>query len=116
MRCMMRNKRKIYICNRYIAGNINKYHEPKIVYINYQYTNSDSDLIGLGLDFPKYIRIKADLKDTDFFKTGDRVYIGIEPNTNFDGLCKDANYEVDSDPIISLNSIEITLKKLSGKK
>ena len=50
------------------------------------------------------------------FNANDRVYIGILPNEPFDELCKDANYEVDSDPIISLNVAEITLKKLSGKK
>ena len=116
MRCLERNKREIYICNRYQDGLISKYKKPIPFYTNYQYTNSEGDLIALGLDFPMYIRIKGDINDLSKFHANDRVYIGIKPSVPFDELCKDANYEVDSDPIISLNSIEVTLKKLSGKK
>lgn len=115
MRCLDRNKRNILVCNQYQAGNIMLFAEPKSISINYQATNSDSDLIALGVDYPMYIRIKADIEQASNFITGDRVYIYVTP-TNFDGLCKDADYEVDSDPIISLNSIEVTLKRLSGKQ
>ena len=116
MRSLRRNKPEIYICTRYQAGLISKYKKPIPLMEHYQYTNSEGDLIALGLDFPMYIRIKADIKDLQLFHANDRVYIGITPSIPFDELCKDANYEVDSDPIVSLNSIEVTLKKLSGKK
>lgn len=116
MRCMERNKRKLYVCNRYEEDGISKYSEPLGLELNYQTTNSEGDLIALGEDFPMYMRIKADLEYKDNFNAEDRVYINIEPSEPFDPLCRDANYEVDSDPIISLNSIEVTLKKLSGKK
>ena len=115
MRCLDRNKRTIYVCEKYVDNNITKFNDPKKIDINYQYTNSDGDLIAFGKDFPMYIRIKADVSDAHKFKAGDRFYIGIEPNKTFDVLAKDANYEIDSDPIVSLNSVEITLKKLSGK-
>ena len=39
MRSLMRNKRKIYICNRYQDGLIAKYKNPISLMINYQYTN-----------------------------------------------------------------------------
>lgn len=116
MRCLQRNKRNIKLCNCYQDGYITKFTEPKDILINYQATNSEGDLIALGMDFPKYIRIKADISYRDMFHANDRVYISIEPSKPFDTLCKDADYEVDSDPIISLNSIEITLKRLSGKE
>ena len=115
MRSMIRNKRKLYLCNRYQEGLITKYGEPIELDVNYQATNSEGDLIALGLNFPMYIRIKTDLDVGAMFKANDRVYINTEPSATFDGLCKDADYEVDSDPIMSLNSAEITLKKLSGK-
>lgn len=115
MRCMRRNKRKLYLCNHYQDGLITKYGQPIELNINYQATNSEGDLITLGLDFPMYMRIKTDLDVGTMFNAKDRIYINIEPSANFDGLCKDADYEVDSDPILSLNSTEITLKKLSGK-
>lgn len=116
MRCLQRNKRLLYVCEHYQDGYITKFKEPKEVLINYQATNSEGDLIALGMDFPKYIRIKTDLLEANTFHAEDRVYISIEPPQPFDELCKSADYEVDSDPIVSLNSIEITLKRLSGKE
>ena len=116
MRCLLRNKRTLYLCTRYQDGNIAKFNEPETIDINYQPTNSDGDLIALGLDFPMYMRIKADLQMGTKFHAKDRVYINKKPNSeDFDVLCKDADYEVMSEPIISLNSVEIDLKKLSGK-
>jgi len=117
MRCLKRNKRTIYLCEEYQDGEISKFHEPQEIKINYQSTNSDSDLIALGLDFPKYMRIKADLKYANTFHPKDRVYIKNKPQTKpFDVLCKDADYEVDADPRVSLNVVEVTLKRLSGKE
>lgn len=130
MRCLKRNKRVIYLCKEYQDGDIAKYHEPQKIKINYQATNSDGDLIALGLDFPKYIRIKADLKYANTFHPKDRIYVNAVPTTTklttivdgvekeietYDELCKGADYEVDSDPIVSLNVVEITIKRLSGK-
>lgn len=115
MRCLNRNKRTIYVCEKYVDNNITKFNNPKKIDINYQYTNSDGDLIAFGKDFPMYIRIKGDLNDLKNFHREDRVYVNITPAKPFNPLCKDANYEVDSDPIVSLNQIEVTLKRLSGK-
>ena len=115
MRSLVRNKRKLYLCKEYQDGEISKFQEPIELKVNYQATNSEGDLIALGMDFPMYIRIKTDTRFSGVFKAGDRVYINAVPSISFDPLCKDADYEVDSDPIVSLNTIEITLKKLSGK-
>ena len=52
------------------------------------------------------MRIKADLKYKNTFHPKDRVYIKNKPDTeNFNVLCKDADYEVDTDPIVSLNVV-----------
>ena len=115
MRCLQRNKRKLYWCSEYQDGNLSKYKDPVELTLNYQATNSEGDLIALGMDFPMYIRIKADISHKDKFKAGDRFYINHEPAKPFDVLCKDADYEIDSDPIVSLNVVELTLRKLSGK-
>ena len=134
LRCLKRNKRTIYLCQEYQDGDIRKFHNPIKIKVNYQATNSDGDLIALGLDFPKYMRIKSDLKYANTFHPKDRVFIKASPistrkitvtNNNgteerdeeyFDVLCKNADYEVDSDPRVSLNVVEITLKRLSGKE
>lgn len=119
MRCLKRNKRLLYLCKEYQDGNIRKFDKPLPIKINYQATNSDGDLIALGLDYPMYIRIKADLEYANTFHPKDRIYIKNIPETDdekFDALCKDADYEVDVDPIVSLNFVEIRLKRLSGKE
>ena len=49
------------------------------------------------------------------FKNKDRVYVYVKPNLlNFDEMCHDADYEVDGDPIITLNDGEVMLTRLSG--
>lgn len=116
MRCLRRNKRLLYLCTHYQDNKTMKFHNPESILMNYQATNSEGDLIMLGLDFPMYMRIKTDINIGTKFHAKDRVYINNKPNEyTFDDLCKDADYEVTSDPIISLNSAEINLKKLSGK-
>lgn len=115
MRCLARNKRKLFVCNEYQENEISKFKRPIEVLVNYQATNSEGDLIALGMDFPMYVRIKTDIIHKNIFHAGDRVYINSKPSDPFDELCKDADYEVNSDPIVSLNVVEITLKKLSGK-
>ena len=115
MRCLERNKRVLYVCKQYQDGMLTKYEAPIELYVNHQVTNSEGDLIALGMEYPMYVRIKTDLEMYSKFHAGDRVYINIEPTEPFDGLCKDANYEVDSEPIASLNVIEVTLKRLSGR-
>ena len=115
MRCLQRNKRSIYLCNQYEENGIRLFTKPKLIKINYQSTNSDSDLIALGMEYPMYARIKADLEYKDIFHTGDRVFINT-PIEKYDELGKEADYQVDSEPIISLNSVEVTLKKLSAKQ
>lgn len=117
MRCLKRNKRVLYLCTTYQDGNIRKFNKPVEIKLNHRVTNSEEDLIALGLDYPKYVRIKADLKYANTFHPKDRVYIKHKPNEeNFDVLCKDADYEVEGDPIVSLNVVEVTLKRLSGKE
>lgn len=115
MRCLQRNKRTLYLCSEYQEGDISRFRKPVKLNVNYQATNSEGDLIALGMDFPMYIRIKTEANLAEMFKAGDRVYINRLPQQPFDVLCKDADYEVDSDPLVSLNTVEITLKKLSGK-
>lgn len=115
MRCLRRNKRILYICHEYQDGYISKFTNPEEVRVNYQPTNTDGDLIALGMDYPKYMRIKADLDMKDMFHPKDRIYLMTKPSVPFDELCEDADYEVVSDPQVSLNTIEVTLTRLSGK-
>ena len=57
MRTLERNKRKIYICKKYEEHGLIKYKPPIEVWDNYMPTNSDMDLVGIGLTYPMYLRI-----------------------------------------------------------
>ena len=42
------------LCNQYEENGIRLFTKPKLIKINYQSTNSDSDLIALGMEYPMY--------------------------------------------------------------
>ena len=118
MNNLTRNKRKIYLCSKYIdeETNVTKFKKPeKPIEINWQPISSDSQVLGLGIEYSKYIGIKGTIKESSRFKNKDRCYVYIKPDlNNFDEMCEDADYEVDGSPIITLNDGEVMLKRLSS--
>lgn len=110
-----RNKRKIYVCNKVQNGDIKEYNEPITLYEDYAITNTEADLKSFGMDAYMYLRIHTNISHKDYYHLGDRVYVDIEPPEEHDNLCKTADYEVYKDPVTSLNSITILLKKRSGR-
>lgn len=114
MRPLARNKRKLYLCQKYQDGLVDKYKAPKCLFENYLPTNSDGDLISIGMDYPKYLRIKTNINEKDLFHPKDRLYIYKEPPKIHDVLCKTADYEVYKEPSLFINEMEIMLKRLSS--
>lgn len=125
MRTQQRNKRLIYLCQKYVdEKGIELFKEPIPIKENYNPTNSDSDLATMGMEYPKYLRIKTDDRiclngkwqnRIDLYHQGDKVYVYVEPPKEHDKLCKTADYEVDAKPSETINQLEILLKNLSGK-
>lgn len=124
MRTQRRNKKLIYVCQKYQAGNITKYNPPIPIYENYAPTNSESDLLAMGMDYPKRLRIKTDDKillagkwidRMEVYHEGDRVYVYVTPPKEHDVLCKDADYEVETKPIETINQLEVMLFNRNGK-
>ena len=124
MRTQQRNKKQIYLCHKYIENGIAKFKKPIPIKENYSATNTDSDLIAMGMEYPKYLRIKSDIRveingkwqnRKDLYHAGDRVYVYNEPPKEHDVLCKNADYEVDTKPVETLNQLEVMLFNLSGK-
>ena len=114
MRTLHRNKRKLYLCQRYQDCNLIKFKPTITMYENYVPTNSDGDLIAIGMNFPKYLRIKTDISEKDMFHHKDRLYVYKEPPIVHDPLCKDADYEVYKDPSLFINEMEVILYRLTG--
>lgn len=118
MNSLQRNKNLLYLCKKYVdeETNVTKFKKPKQgININWQPISSDAQVLVLGSEYSKYIRIKGTKEEVSRFKNKDRVYVYITPNLlNFDEMCHDADYEVDGDPIITLNDGEVMLTRLSG--
>lgn len=116
MLTLNRNKRKIYVCTKKLqTGNVKTYNEPVELYENYAITNTEADLEAFGMDAYMYLRIHTNLSHKSYYHLGDRVYVNITPPSVHDDLCTTADYEVYKDPVESLNSITILLKRRSGK-
>lgn len=118
MNSLKRNQRILYLCKRYIdENNITKFDIPKAIYINWQEITSDSEVLGIGIEYSKYIRIKGTKNEVSKFDYKDRVFVYVRPDVaHFDELCNNADYEVDNSPLITLNEGEILLRKLSGSE
>ena len=110
-----RNKRKIYVCKKVPEDNIKKYEEPVMLYENYAVTNTEADLESFGMDAYMYLRIHTNITHKDYYHLGDRVYVNVTPPEEHDELCKTADYEVYKDPVVSLNSVTVVLKRRIGK-
>lgn len=113
---LLRNKRKIYVCNTYLDNKIKKYNEPIKLYENCQTTSGLVDAQRFGLDSYQYMRIKTSLDNAKYYHLGDAVYVNVEPPEEHDILCKTADYEVSEDPLITINHTEILLRRRSGRK
>lgn len=113
MRNLRRNKRPLYLCTRYKDDLLDKYNEPIKIYENFIPTNSEGDLISIGMDYPMYLRIKTSINEKDLFHPKDRLYVYKKLPFD-DPLCKEADYEVYKKPMIYINEVEIMLKRLSS--
>lgn len=124
MRTLHRDKKTIYICHKYVDGKITKYREPIVIKEHYESTTNESDLIAMGMDYIKRLRIKTGNRtcvkgvwyDTkELYHRGDRVYVYTQPPEEHDALCKTADFEVEVEPVVTPNQVSILLLKLSGK-
>lgn len=114
METLRRNKRKLYLCKKTMVNGLNVYAEPVEMWENYQPTNTEGDLISIGITYPTYLRIKTNISEKDTFSSKDRLYIYVDKPTTYDKLCKNADYEVYQDPMIFLNEVEVILHRLSS--
>lgn len=113
MNNLKRNKRKLYLCNKYEDDDKYFYRQPIELYENYLPTNSNGELITLGLEYPMYLKIKTSIREKDLFHPKDRLYVYKQPPEEFDELCDDADYEVYKEPLQFINEYEVMLKRLS---
>ena len=114
MRNLQRNKRKLYVCQKYEENLLEKYKEPIEQWENYVPTNSSGDLISIGMEYPEYLRIKTDIGKKDMYHPGDRLYVYKDKPLTHDVLCKTADYEVYKKPMLFINEMEVMLHRLSS--
>lgn len=113
MRNLRRNKRPLYLCQKYQDGLLEKFKEPIPKWENYVPTNSDGDLISIGMEYPMYLRIKTSITEKNTYHAGDRLYVYKDKPKTHDVLCKTADYEVYKEPMLYINEMEVMLHRLS---
>lgn len=118
MTTLKRQRKHFYWCERYIEQEtgITKFKKPKEVFLDYQPTNSDAQVLALGSEYSKYLKVTGNDEDIQKFKNLDRCYVYVNPQKEFDGMANDADFEVDGDPSKTDNEISLMLKKLSGNE
>lgn len=114
MRTLRRNKRKFYLCKKKEENGLDLFDEPIPIWDNYVPTNTDTDLMSIGLNYPKYLRIKTDISNKEKYNVKDRCYIYKQPPLNHDVLCEGADYEVYEEPMLFINEMEVILHRLSS--
>lgn len=114
---LLRNKRPLYLCVKYIDENhLTKYEEPIEIKTNYQAINSDGEIIALGSEYTKYIKINDNKDIGTKFHNGDKCYVYVPLPEEHDPLCKKSDFIVSGEPIISLNECSVNLVRLTGDK
>ena len=113
LRNLRRNKRKLYLCQKYIENGKDFFQEPVLIHENYLPTNSNGELISLGMEYPMYLKIKTSIREKDLFHPKDRLYVYKTPPVTHDALCNEADYEVYKEPLQFINEYEVMLKRLS---
>lgn len=111
---LKRNKRKLYLCKKYIENNLTKYLEPELIETNYQPISSTGEMISIGAEYTQFLKIEDVIEIGNKFSNGDKCYVYVEPPEQKDELCINADFIVNGNPIITLNSATITLKRLTG--
>lgn len=111
---LKRNKRYFYLCKR--IKNDTKFEKPIKVNLNFVPMNSTGEIISLGENYSMFLKVSCTPKQANMFKQGDKCYIYVKPPRKYDPLCKDADYIVSTEPMLTLNEGQIQLRRLSGKK
>lgn len=123
MRTQRRNQKLIYLCQKYQDKKVTKYKKPIPIYEHYAATTTDTDLLSMGVDYYRRLRIRTDNKifldgkwqnRNEVYHVGDKVYVYNKPPVNYDELCNDADFEVEVIPNPTPNQLEIILVSTSG--
>lgn len=115
MRTLLRNRRKLYLCKSFVnEQGIKEYQAPIEMKINYEPTNSNSQLFTFGEHYSQNFQAIVDLEIGKEFKEGDKCYILVEPPTQHDRTCSKADYIVSVLPQTSLNQVKLLFVRLSG--
>lgn len=111
---LKRNKRSLYLCKKYVEDNITKYKKPELITTNYQPISSTGEIISIGEEYTHYLKIEDIIEIGKKFSNGDRCYIFETPPKIHDEQCLEADFYVNGNPIITLNSATVSLKRLTG--
>lgn len=114
MNHLVRNKRKVYLCNQQEENNRIIYSEPKEYMLNYQPLSTDSEIIAAGQEYINRLVIYTNPKIAKDFHSKDRCYIFKDIPEEYDKFAIDADFYVDGEPLYYLNEARIYLQRMTG--
>jgi len=116
MNHLMRNKRKVYLCNQIIALERDKivYSEPTEYNLYYQPLSTDGEIIAAGQEYMNRLVIYTKPEIANNFHDKDRCYIFKDIPAQYDETCADADFYVDGEPLHFINESRIYLQRMTG--
>lgn len=130
MRNLLRNKRKIYLCNKSVEDGRIVYEKPVIYKVNCQPLSTEGEIIATGTDYINRLAIYTTVKVAKNFHNMDRCYVyeqspllypskDLYPDKKiypkkFDKFCGDAEFFVDGEPQVFINQATIYLQRMLG--
>lgn len=116
MNHLVRNKRKVYLCNQTISLETNRiiYTEPTEYNLYYQPLTTDGEIIAAGQEYINRLVIYTSPKIAKEFHDKDRCYVFTEVPETYDKTCTNADFYVDGEPLFFLNEARIYLQRMTG--
>ncbi len=114
MNCLKRNKKQIYLCNKSSSNDRIIFSNPILKEINFQPISSTGEIIALGENYTKRLKIVTTKKIADSFHNLDRCYVFNSIPETPDIYCSNADFYVDGEPQIYINDAIIYLQRMIG--
>lgn len=114
MNHLIRNKRKVYLCNQVEENNRLIFTQPEEYNLNFQPLSTDGEIIVAGNEYNKRLAVYTSPKIAQNFHNNDRCYVFVEIPEQYDKTCTNADYYVDGEPLTYLNESRFYLQRMTG--
>lgn len=113
MRTTLTHRRVVHLASHRVENNVHVFDNPVALLVDCMPTNSESDVLALGINHKNYQRIITDVRTGKLFKELDKVWVDVAPPDTHDKLAKTADYFVYS-VMTKLRTTQVLLKRANA--